>query len=251
MSHSKRFRDAANIFGALQPPKRRSAAEIEDSINEEIESTLKHVTPGRCLIKRSDKKLINPGILDTKRLPDQDESMMILDENEDEVMDEEDGTLDFYDTEMDPRILTRYPTREHTVFVAGKTLLTADYLGPEYTEDIMDLHAPPPTARSPGLVTELHPYQEKGINMLIKSGHGKYRGAILADPSGLGKRVQALEAAMRDQRAGMFDLVVTTKSCTSQWKDEIEKHYDPVCYPNLQSLYWTALIFQRRNAQVQ
>jgi SNF2 family DNA or RNA helicase len=239
MSHSKRFRDAANMFSALQPPKRRSAAEIEDSINEEIESTLKHVSPGRCLIERPDKKLINPGILNTKRLPDQDESTMMLDETEDKGRVEEDRTLDFYDTEMDSRVLTRYPTREDAVFIAGKTLLLADYLGPEYTEDIMDLHAPPPTARSPALVSELHPCQEKGINMLIKSGHGKYRGAILADPSSLGKRVQALEAAMRDQRAGMFDLIVTTKACTSQWKDEVEKHYDPVCHPNLQFLYWT------------
>ncbi|KAH5386948.1 hypothetical protein HBI33_072860 [Parastagonospora nodorum] len=117
--------------------------------------------------------------------------------------------------------------REHVAIINSKTVPLTQYLGSEYTKHIDKLHRPTKTSRSPELVSQLHDYQELGIDMLIELGNGIYKGGILGDPCGLGKTVQCIEASMRDRVPGWPDLVVTTKSCALQWKAEIGKHYSP------------------------
>lgn len=62
--------------------------------------------------------------------------------------------------------------------------------------------------------------------MLAESTLG---GGILGDEMGLGKTLETIAICheLRDKR-GAFNLIITTKSCMQQWKDELYWNFEPV-----------------------
>jgi superfamily II DNA or RNA helicase len=59
-----------------------------------------------------------------------------------------------------------------------------------------------------------------------------FKGGLLGDPVGLGKSLTALVAALKivqNQQLRGFILVVTRKSCMTQWVNEVRHHFKKVC----------------------
>lgn len=91
------------------------------------------------------------------------------------------------------------------------------------------MHAVKPIDSFEGLETKLHKYQAHGVSKILHCWNDMNKACILGDVMGLGKTLQAILACIMDrERCGSFDLVVTTKSCAQQWRDEIDKHFDEV-----------------------
>ena len=79
-----------------------------------------------------------------------------------------------------------------------------------------------------GLIAELRPYQQSGLNWLQFLREYRFAG-ILADDMGLGKTVQTLAHLLVEKNAGRLDrpaLVVAPTSLMGNWKREIE-HFTP------------------------
>ncbi|KAK0291070.1 hypothetical protein LTR35_001791 [Friedmanniomyces endolithicus] len=76
------------------------------------------------------------------------------------------------------------------------------------------------------LARQAHPHQRKGAGFLHQAGAGRFKGAILADPPGLGKSLTALLAALAARQSGDGPiLIVVPASCAYQWMQEIGKAF--------------------------
>lgn len=75
----------------------------------------------------------------------------------------------------------------------------------------------------PGMNIKLLPFQQEGLNWLIKQEDGEYGGGILADEMGMGKTIQMIALFLSDLTKRP-NLVVGPTVALMQWKNEIEKH---------------------------
>ncbi|KAK0315416.1 hypothetical protein LTR01_000714 [Friedmanniomyces endolithicus] len=123
------------------------------------------------------------------------------------------------------------------VFMVGKTPIYAwEYLGEEWSAWIKSLHkGETPYGPPKGLRTPLRPWQLTGMNGLIKLGECSYGGGILGDEMGVGKTLEAICAMMHlsERHPGAFNLIVTTKACVNQWKDELFWNFEPEHRPRV------------------
>lgn len=74
-----------------------------------------------------------------------------------------------------------------------------------------------------GMNIKLLPFQQEGLNWLIKQEDGEYGGGILADEMGMGKTIQMIALFLSDLTKRP-NLVVGPTVALMQWKNEIEKH---------------------------
>ncbi|CDK24274.1 unnamed protein product [Kuraishia capsulata CBS 1993] len=89
----------------------------------------------------------------------------------------------------------------------------------ELTEQIKPERAPQPE----GLAVRLLPFQQEGLNWLVKQENSVYGGGILADEMGMGKTIQTI-ALFMDDPTKKPNLVVAPTVALMQWKSEIETH---------------------------
>lgn len=95
----------------------------------------------------------------------------------------------------------------------------------------MELHALGPLDKHllpEGLITEPRIWQLTGVHKLLHMIQ-RWHGAILADEMGLGKTLTTIIVCeiLRRQSPGIV-LIVTTKSCVPQWRDELHWNFSPV-----------------------
>ncbi|KAK1813292.1 hypothetical protein LTR12_012355 [Friedmanniomyces endolithicus] len=123
------------------------------------------------------------------------------------------------------------------VFMVGKTPIYAwEYLGEEWSAWIKSLHSgETPYGPPQGLRTPLRPWQLTGMNGLIKLGECSYGGGILGDEMGVGKTLATICAMknLSERYPGAFNLIVTTKACVNQWKDELLWNFEPEHRPRV------------------
>lgn len=126
---------------------------------------------------------------------------------------------------------------EWCVIVNGKSVLIWEYLGDELSDYIRMLHSSPPIAQPQNIITELRPWQKTGVAKLLKMARGPFHGGILGDEMGLGKTLQVICACeeLRAERHA-FVLIVATKSCISQWLDELYWGFEPSKRPRVKVL---------------
>lgn len=74
----------------------------------------------------------------------------------------------------------------------------------------------------PGMSIRLLPFQQEGLNWLMKQEDGEYGGGILADEMGMGKTIQMIALFLSDLTKRP-NLVVGPTVALMQWKNEIEK----------------------------
>lgn len=132
------------------------------------------------------------------------------------------------------------------VVISDNILRIHEYLGDHWTQKIVrhaclslhatfayfsqvDFHNVPSLAQSITSIN-LFPYQEQGIAKILHMFDGDFRGGIMGDMMGLGKTIMTLVAVMIDRRKrpGTFSLVITSKSCVSQWRREAHDYFRPV-----------------------
>ncbi|CUM50029.1 unnamed protein product [Debaryomyces tyrocola] len=75
----------------------------------------------------------------------------------------------------------------------------------------------------PGMNIKLLPFQQEGLNWLMRQEDGEYGGGILADEMGMGKTIQMIALFLSDLTKRP-NLVVGPTVALMQWKNEIEKH---------------------------
>lgn len=94
------------------------------------------------------------------------------------------------------------------------------------------MHHVPPIKTVPGLTTELLAWQESGAGMTVHACNSPAQGCIVGDEMGLGKTLQTIVAcrvpSKEPRHHHAFNLVITTKTCVPQWRDEILMHFDKV-----------------------
>lgn len=74
-----------------------------------------------------------------------------------------------------------------------------------------------------GMNIKLLPFQQEGLNWLMRQEDGEYGGGILADEMGMGKTIQMIALFLSDLTKRP-NLVVGPTVALMQWKNEIEKH---------------------------
>ena len=79
------------------------------------------------------------------------------------------------------------------------------------------------------LDTKLLEHQRSGVSKVMYSLDGPFAGCILGDMMGLGKTLMTIVVSHLDRgRHGCFDLILTTKTCVSQWEEEFKWHVKEV-----------------------
>ncbi|KAH0167802.1 hypothetical protein KCU67_g3751, partial [Aureobasidium melanogenum] len=175
---------------------------------------------------------------DYEELDEEDE-----DENDDEEEEEEE------DEELSPG--------DGDVVFDRELIYTHEYLGDEMTRAIIELHKTEPleineqgnVVALPQLRTIPKDYQLSVVTKGLKLCDGPNRGFIFADHMGLGKTLACGMLVMasgktRGPRAAPA-LVVTTKTCMGQWRQELINHFEPGNAPRtliLRSTYTAAKI---------
>ncbi len=99
-------------------------------------------------------------------------------------------------------------------------------------------HQPQTIGPIPGLREEVQPYphQQHAASFCLNALQSKFKGAIIADPPGLGKTLPALMTIAASRRLGDGPCVVVAPvSCCAQWMREITCFFSEVI---LQTLYY-------------
>lgn len=122
---------------------------------------------------------------------------------------------------------------ETYVSVNGRLIAIWEYLGTEWTRDIQALHNIPAKKLPAYLLTQAKPWQLSGSAKMQFLAESRFHGGILGDEQGLGKTLTILDTLVADimnrdgKRYKGFDLIVTSKTCITQWADEIKRHFGP------------------------
>jgi len=87
----------------------------------------------------------------------------------------------------------------------------------------------------PGMSTEPYLHQLQSAPKLFHMCNGPFRGALLADAKGLGKRLTVAMTVMlsgktRHRYHGAPALVITRVSRMDQWVTDLESHWKKVCH---------------------
>ncbi|KAH0544431.1 hypothetical protein FGG08_001458 [Glutinoglossum americanum] len=239
----------------IEDPQRRAAAldsctgpqfglQVVESYVELVSNIIKHIEPGNFLLPSSisaatlDHKSDTDTDMESERGSNLDFQATSQDLHSDEVLDDvielgsdstyrnegdssesESDTDEFSADEMQDEDIDE-AVGEGDIVVAGNVMRVHDYLGSEYSNRIRDLYAVAPMLPTalPELSTEPRSWQ---LDLATKINHccqGPNRGCIVADEMGLGKTLGTLLALQLSRKAvpGIFDLVVTTKSCVPQ-----------------------------------
>ncbi|KAF2151031.1 hypothetical protein K461DRAFT_279805 [Myriangium duriaei CBS 260.36] len=128
------------------------------------------------------------------------------------------------------------PTSEAYVQVGNSVFGIEEYLGDEWSQQILKVHDPEQPLEPPsGMATELWEWQKSLLPKMQVMGDSHRRGGIIGDEKGMGKTLAAIaycQARHRGNARRLSTLVITTNTGVADWVNQLVTHFTPDARPH-------------------